>query len=77
MDNYAERSSLGTITGPLYIILRVWHDKDGAMVSLLWKLWASSMCGGHVGSDYGQSWPFELILRRPFLALKVPMDGHF
>ena len=41
MDNYAERSSLGTIMGPLYMIPCVWHEKDGAMESFLWKLWAS------------------------------------
>lgn len=34
------------------------------------------MCGGHVGGDRRQSWPFELIWKS-FLALKVPMDGHF
>ena len=34
------------------------------------------MCGGYVGGDRRQSWPFELI-RKSFLALKVPMDGHF
>ena len=73
MDNYAERSSLGTIMDPLYMILHVWRDKDEAMVSFLWKLWASSVCGGHVGSDCRQSWPFQ----RLFLALKVPMDGRF
>ena len=42
MGNYAQRSSFGTIMGPLYMIPRVWCDKDGAMVSFLWKLWASS-----------------------------------
>ena len=57
MDNYAERSSLGTIMGPLYMILRVCHDKDGVMVSFLWKLWASLVCGKHVGSDHWQSGP--------------------
>ena len=63
--------------GPLWMIPHVWHDKDGAMDSVLWKLWASSMRdGGHVGSDSQQSLLFKLI-RRPLLALKVPMDGHF
>ena len=76
MDNYVERSSLGTIMGLLYMFFCVWHDKDGAMFSFLWKLWASSVWGGHVGSDCRQSQPFELIWR-PFLALKVPMDGQF
>ena len=33
------------------------------------------MCGGHVGGDRRQSWPFELIWKL-ILALKVPMDGH-
>ena len=49
LANYAERSSLGTIMGPIDMIPCVWHDKDGAMDSFLWKLWASSMCNGHVG----------------------------
>ena len=74
MDNYVERSLLGTIMGPLYMFWHVWHDKHGSMVSFLWKLWASSVCSGHVGSDCWQSWPFELIWRE-FLAPKVPMDG--
>ena len=46
MDNYVERSSLGTNMGPLYMILCVWRDKYGAMDSFLWKLWASSVCNG-------------------------------
>ena len=32
MNNYVERSSLGTIMGPLYMIPHVWCDKDGAML---------------------------------------------
>ena len=44
MGNYAERSSFGENMGPLFMVLHVWCDKDGAMDGFLWKLWASSMC---------------------------------
>ena len=53
MESYAEKSSLGTIMGPLDMIPRVWCDKDGAMDSFLWKLWASLVCDGHVGRVCG------------------------
>ena len=57
MGNYAQRSSFRTLMGPLYMIPRVWCDKDGAMVSFLWKLWASSyVCDGHIGRLCGAFW---------------------
>ena len=75
MDNYAERSSLGTIMGTLYIIPCVWHDKDGLMVSFLWKLWGQVHCArdteevtvgdlGRLSSSGGQFWLF----RYPWMA---------
>ena len=66
--------------GQLWVHFILFHvsivTKMGPWLASCGSFGQVQMCGGHVGGDRRQSWPFELIWKL-FLALKVPMDGHF
>ena len=66
MGNYVERSTIRTNMGPLYVILYVWCDKDGAMDSFLRKLWTSSVCNRHMGNSAGDIGPLKGIILATF-----------
>ena len=60
-------------------ISREWHvgerERRTRLSSFSEKLGAVKMCGGRAGDDKWYFWPY-LLIRSPFLTLKVPMGGH-